>query len=122
MPQLLVRTDLTPRRMDAVLAAFRARLRVGALDPPRAPTTAQLRCVAAFIGANQTTVRVGGSLIAQAIRPIARQAIAAGQRPRGPSIAEASFPGAAARPQSSRSPARALVSVIRRTDDRQEHR
>jgi hypothetical protein len=103
MPQLLIPTDSTTRRMDAVMAVFRARLRNGALDAPRA-------------------ARVGRPLIAQAIRPAARPAIAAGQWSRGPSIAEATSPVRPIGRKPPRSPTRALVSVIRRADDRQEHR
>jgi hypothetical protein len=103
MPHPLIPTASTARRMDAVMAVFKGRLRNGALDTPRA-------------------ARFGRPLIAQAIRPAARPAIAAGQWSRGPSIAEATSPVRPPGRKPPRSPTRALVSVIRRTDDRQEHR
>jgi hypothetical protein len=63
MPQLLVSTASTVRRMGAVVAVFMARLRDGALEVPRA-------------------ARVGGPLVAEETRPAApaaRPAIAVGQ-------------------------------------------
>ncbi len=102
MPQLLIPTAATTRRIDAVVAVFRTRLRNGALDTPHA-------------------ARVGRPLIAQEIRPAACRAIAAEQRPRT-SIAEATFP---VRPPGRNRRDRPLgrsLSAIRRAHDRQEHR
>ena len=73
MPHPLVPTASNASRMVAVADAFKARLRNGMLDTPRA-------------------VRLARPLIAQEIQPAAPPAVAAGQRPRGPSLAEASSP------------------------------
>jgi hypothetical protein len=76
MPKLLSSTASTARRMEAVAAAFTARLRTVALDTPRA-------------------ARVGRPLIAQETRPAAGPPRARRSPPdsgRGPSIAEATSP------------------------------
>jgi hypothetical protein len=88
MPKLLSSTASTARRMDAVVAVFRAN---GALDAPRAG-------------------RVGRALIAHDTSHAARPPGPRQPPPdsgRGPSIAEATSPCGHA-PQSSRSPTRAL--------------
>jgi hypothetical protein len=106
MPQLLIPTASTARPVDAVMAVFRARLRNGALDAPHA-------------------ARVGRPLIAEETRPAARPPRARRSPPdsgRGPAIAEATSPcGHPAASHRDRPLGRSL-SVIRRTDDRQEHR
>ncbi len=92
MPHLLTPAASTARRMDAVIAAFRARLRDGALDTPRAPTGARPRRVAAFIGANQATGRVARPLIVPTSGPAPRLAKTAEQRPRAAWMAQATSP------------------------------
>ena len=96
MPHLLLTTDSTARRMQAVTAAFRARLRSSPLDAPRA-------------------ARAGRPLIAQAIRPADRPAILAGRRPRGPSVGETTSPVRPPGRTPPRSPTRALA--IRNQED-----
>jgi hypothetical protein len=95
MPHPLIPTASTARRMDAVMAVFKGRLRNGALDTPRA-------------------ARFGRPLIAQAIRPAARPAIAARQRPRT-RHRRSHFPVRPPGRKPSRSPARALA--IRNQED-----
>jgi hypothetical protein len=85
---LLVSTDSTARRMDAVMAIFGTRSRDDTLDAPHLPTSARPRCVAAFIGATQTAGRAGRMLSARVIHDAPRLASTAEQPPRGPSNAE----------------------------------
>jgi hypothetical protein len=100
MPKLLSSTASTARRMEAVVAVFRVRLRNSALDMTRA-------------------ARVGRPLIAQeacvAARPPRARRSAARQRLRDPPLPKP-LPRAVTRPQPSRSPTRALA--IRNQEDR----
>jgi hypothetical protein len=76
MPKLLSSTASTARRMEAVVAVFRVRLRNSALDMTRA-------------------ARVGRPLIARGLRcraPAARPAIRRQTAAAGPSTAEATSP------------------------------
>jgi hypothetical protein len=96
MPKLLSSTASTARRMEAVMAVFRARLRNSVLDMPRA-------------------ARVGRPLIAQEIRLAARPPRDRRQTAAADPPSPEPLPRAATRPQPSRSPTRALA--IRNQED-----
>jgi hypothetical protein len=71
MPQTVVPSDSTASSVDAVAAVF-GTLRDGDADSRPTATTAcppRLRCVVAFMSANQAIARVEDALTAQDARP-----------------------------------------------------